>query len=78
MVLPTTSTLFNAPVIVTFASAFAVNTRVILLSAIIPLVGFLLSLQAFECTSCLSYLPSSLTFIAVVYVASQIEVLQTF
>ena len=62
---------------VTLASAFAVNSRMILVNSILPLAGFFISLQAFNCTSCLSYLPSSIAYIAVVYVASQFELPDT-
>ena len=55
-----------------FASTF--NPRIILVNSIIPLTGFLFSLQAFNCTSCFSYLPSSIAYIGVVYVASQFEI----
>ena len=59
-----------------FASTF--NPRVILVNSIIPLAGFLISLQAFKCTSCLAYLPSCIAYIGVVYVASQFEIPDVF
>ena len=49
-----------------------------LVNSIIPLAGFIISLWSFKCTSCLAYLPSSIAFIAVVYVTSQFEIPDVF
>ena len=59
---------------ITFADAFALNTRLILINAVFPLTGLFFALRAFECTSCFDYLPANIAYIAVVYVASQFEV----
>ena len=59
---------------ISYLTVFALNSRLILVNSIIPLAGLLLSLQAFKCTSSLAYLPSSIAYSGVVYVASQFEV----
>ena len=53
------------------ASSF--TSRLILVNSIVPLACFFVSLQAFKCTSCLAYLPSSIAYSAVIYVASQFQ-----
>ena len=66
---------FGTVVTISFLTAFSYTSRLILLNSVIPLTGFFLSLQAFQCTSCLAYFPSSVAYIGVVYVASQFELL---
>ena len=53
--------------------ALSYTSRLILVNSIVPLACFFVSLQAFNCTSCLAYLPSSIAYSAVIYVASQFQ-----
>ena len=53
--------------------ATSFTSRLILVNSIVPLACFFVSLQAFKCTSCLAYLPSSIAYSAVIYLASQFQ-----
>ena len=58
----------------TYLLASSYTSRLILVNSIVPLACFFVSLQAFKCTSCLAYLPSSIAYSAVIYVASQFQI----
>ena len=57
-----------------YLAASSFTSRLILVNSIVPLACFFVSLQAFKCTSCLAYLPSSIAYSAVIYVASQFQI----
>ena len=61
----------GGPIDYLLASSY--TSRLILVNSIVPLACFFVSLQAFKCTSCLAYLPSSIAYSAVIYVASQFQ-----
>ena len=64
---------FNGFGELSYLAASSYTSRLILVNSIVPLACFFVSLQAFKCTSCLAYLPSSIAYSAVIYVASQFQ-----